>query len=157
MSSHALLTFLTGAIAACSGPTPAATAAPSTFRPPLSQVPAPDTTVFLLDGHQIRRGDVSKIDRAHIAAVRHLVGPAAIAQYGPGARDVWELTTKSSVDSTVQPLFFLDGNEIPARLARVLDAQKIASIEVLKGPPARSYGQGSERGVVLVKSKTGSN
>jgi hypothetical protein len=80
----------------------------------------------------IRRGDVDKIDPAQIAGIRHLIGRAARTQYGPSAREIVEITTKVP-SGTAEPLYFLDGAEIPVGLARILDAKKITSVDVLKG------------------------
>ena len=158
MASRALLTVLSCALVGCSGQIQTGAPSPSTTRPVQSHGAAPDTTLFLLDGRLIRRGDVNKIDPAQVAGIRHLVGPAARAQYGPSVREIVEITTKATADTSARaaPLYFLDGTEIPAHLARVLDSKKIASIDVLKGAAARSYGSRAHGGVVLVKTKAGS-
>lgn len=159
MASRALVTVLTCAIVACSRQIQTERPSPSTTGPAASQVAEHDTTLFLLDGRLIRRGDVNRIDPAQVAGIRHLVGPAARAQYGPSAREIVEITTKATPDTATRtaPLYFLDGAEIPADLARVLDAKKIESVDVLKGAAARSYDSRALGGVVLVKSKAGSD
>lgn len=155
MPTRALLPILTCVLVACSRQIQTVAPSTSTARPAQSQVAAAETTLFILDGSEIRRGDVNKIDPDQIATIRHLVGQAARAEYGPSAREIVEIVTTVSTDrsSLPAPLFLLDGREIPAELARVLNTKKIASVEVLKGVAARPYGERAQAGVVLVTSR----
>jgi hypothetical protein len=155
MMKRALLPILACVLVSCSRPVQSA--APGTVPVAAARSETADTTVFLLDGTEIRRGDVAKIDRAKIATVRHLVGPAAHA-YRAGAREIVELVTRDTLDVSefaAQPLVLLDGREVPPRLARVLDPAKIASIDVVKGDAARSYGERGNAGIIVITTKVG--
>jgi TonB-dependent SusC/RagA subfamily outer membrane receptor len=53
-----------------------------------------------------------------------------------------------------EPLFFLDGKEITAVVARGLAPASIASLEVIKSAAAIAvYGERGSRGVILITSK----
>jgi hypothetical protein len=121
-------------------------------------VAANDTTLYTLDGIEIRRADVNRIDPVQIETVRHWIGPARTLR-GRSSGDIVEIVTKGSADrpSAATPLFILDGREIPAVLGRVLDANKIARVEVLKRAAAQPYGERAQNGVILVTSKAGSD
>lgn len=127
--------------------------------PPQPQIAASDPgLLFFLDGEEIRAADVKLIDSASIAAIDHLRGPTATVLYGARAgTGVIRIATKLPPRGTTQttPLFLLDGREIPARLVRVLDARKISSVEILKGPAALGYGNRAHAGVVVISSKPG--
>lgn len=55
-----------------------------------------------------------------------------------------------------EPLFFIDGKEVSAAVARAMTPTTIESIEVVKGAAAVAlYGQRASRGVIVISTKTG--
>ena len=153
MRTRLPILLLTALVTGCATHSRAPTSSPAARAQVPVATPAP---LFLLDGEEIRPGDATMIDSASIAAVDVLKGSAATALYGlrAAARVVSILTRTSPVQrGSATPLYLLDGREIPGQLARVLDARKLGSVEVLKGPAARAYGARAEAGVVLISSK----
>jgi len=72
---------------------------------------------------------------------------------GPAA-EVAVRTFQPIVGETAFPLIFLDGQEISAVAARQIAAERIESIEVVKGPAAIGiYGPRASVGVILMRSK----
>lgn len=117
---------------------------------------AAPSPIFILDGVPIRPGHMELIDPAQIGSIEVLKGPSATEQYGASAeRGVVQIVTKPDTLATMQdpPLYILDGSEIPSQLARVLDAKRIGSIEVLKGAAAVAYGSRAGAGVVVIRTK----
>jgi hypothetical protein len=150
-----LLLLVLPLIAACAGRTP-----PSerTIPAALKRFAAVDTVQFFVQGLPIRRGDVGLIDGNSIAAIHYLVGEAMVEKYGPNAKAVVEIDPKADASprfiSRPEPLFLLDGHEVPASLVSVLDSKRIAEVEVLKGPAAtRVYGERAGDGIVVITSK----
>jgi outer membrane receptor protein involved in Fe transport len=150
-----LTVLVTGCSAHLRAPAPSDPTAP----PAQPRIAATDPVpLFFLDGEEIRAADLKMIDSASIATIDHLRGPTAISLYGARAgAGVIQIATKAAPHRTTPTtlLFLLDGREIPAALARVLDTRRINSVEVLKGPAALAYGNRAHGGVVLFRSKTG--
>lgn len=141
---------LTLTMVACSTHSRANQSAPAPAR---EATPSP---IFILDGVPIRPGHMELIDPAQIGSIEVLKGSGATAQYGASAGNgVVQIVTKpdTAVKTQDPPLYILDGAEIPSQLARVLDARRIGSIEVLKGAAAGAYGSRSSAGVVVIRTK----
>ena len=53
-----------------------------------------------------------------------------------------------------EPLFFVDGKEVAATVAKAIVPTTIQAIEIVKGPAAVTvYGERASRGVVLITTK----
>jgi outer membrane receptor protein involved in Fe transport len=155
-TSFLVLTMLiTGCVANLRTASPSGTSTPSAP----SRIAAADTApVFFLDGVEIRAADAKLIDSTSISTIDYVSGPAAMSLYGPRARaGVIHIATKAAPRATTPttPLFFLDGREIPAELARVLNSTRINRIDVLRGAAALAYSNRAHGGVVLIRSKAG--
>lgn len=56
-----------------------------------------------------------------------------------------------------EPLFFVDGKEVSATVARAMVPTTIETIEVVKGAAAvAAYGERASRGAVIITTKSGS-
>jgi len=56
-----------------------------------------------------------------------------------------------------EPLFFIDGKEVAATIARAMNPTTIETIEVVKGEAAAAlYGSRGSRGVILITTKAAS-
>jgi hypothetical protein len=162
MTMRTSLLLLLPLIAACSAHARSTPPSEGVTRPAQAQFAAPDAELYFLDGEEIQRADFLLIDRASIASLSYLTGPTATARYGPRAGAVIEIVTSKDRPAGIAgvrqasriPLVLLDGREVPAALVGVLDTSKIEKVEVIKGAPARLYGDRAHDGVVLITSKS---
>jgi len=51
------------------------------------------------------------------------------------------------------PLIVVDGQKVPYEIMKLIDANKIDSIQILKGEQALQYGEEGKNGVILITTK----
>lgn len=109
--------------------------------------------LYILDGKELSKQIVDKINPATIESVNVLKGKSATDKYGSkGVNGVIEI--KSKLQN--QPLFLVDGKELSKTEIDKIDPSTIESINVLKGDTAASkYGKKGLNGVVEITLKTG--
>jgi N-acetylmuramoyl-L-alanine amidase len=107
--------------------------------------------LYILDGKEVSKAEVDKIDQATIESVNVLKDKSAIDKYGKkGLNGVVELKLKLHNP----PLYILDEKEITESEMKNLDPSTIESINVLKDKSAMDkYGKKGVNGVVEIKSK----
>ncbi len=95
-----------------------------------------------------------KLRLAPVALTLVLTGCASDRLTGVAAESAARQYQAQLVAPSEEPLFFLNGKEITAEVARAVAPASIASIEVVKGTAATTvYGERGSRGVILITSK----
>ena len=75
---------------------------------------------------------------------------------GPAAQDAVRRAQSMDLSRFGGALVFVDGKEVTDSAARILDAQSIESVEVLKGKAVLPiYGERASAGVILITTKAG--
>jgi hypothetical protein len=107
--------------------------------------------LYILDGNEITKPEVDKIDPAAIASVNVLKDKSAIEKYGNKAiNGVIEIKLKSHNP----PLYILDEKEINESEMKNIDPSAVESINVLKDKSATDkYGEKGTNGVIEIKLK----
>ncbi|RYD95857.1 MAG: TonB family protein [Sphingobacteriales bacterium] len=113
-------------------------------------------TKIMLNGKEIDKATMDKLDPGTIANISVLKGTPAVTKHGDASNDVIEITTKtgSSATSADGALVIIDGKVSDAQTMKSLDAKEIEFVNVYKGDDAVSkYGVKGRDGVIVVTSK----
>ena len=127
--------------------------------PPVAPEP-----IFIVDGEEVKKGDLSNIDPNSIENMSVFKEDDAINRYGSrGKNGVIVITTKkgksnirlnSNGRGIPDPLYILDGVEISKSDLEKLDKDKIEKMVVIKEKNATDkYGDKAKNGVVEIYSK----
>lgn len=105
--------------------------------------------LIIVNGEEMEPGALDKIDPAEIKSVSVLKDKSAVDAYGKKGANGVVVVTK-----TVEPLVFVDGQEVEHDAINKLDPKDIESVSVLKDKSAvDTYGAKGKNGVILIVTK----
>ncbi len=120
--------------------------------------------LYIVDGKITNRNEAFAINPKDIGSINVLKNETAIKQYGEkGKNGVIVITKKtkaissSVIEKTIKPdpVYFVDGKEIPKDKLNTISPDAIKSISILKGDNAiNKYGDKGKNGVVEIFLKT---